>query len=897
MRIQAFALLSALLFAPDLAVGQMPAPAVPDNTLNSTNTIGLPPASSKEGNAEVVNLNNGGLNLFLPIVAFPQRAGAALLQLGFTYDSNQVNLQEVKNVSVENDTSDDAGIWENGGAELVDFINIGEQTGQIAGVFSAPLDLNIPQLTGSLEYFGDWTYNDAQGSFEGAGPLYCVTNLAFRDWQGSTHAFELAFGAVACDEESATINKSVAEVYTDNSNDQEYYHLDATNRADFVVYAPDGTAYHFANPHLPCGTQWGLNCPQGGSVEQYINMPMSSSVDRFGNTMNYTKNSSAGNMTSSGTLTDTVGRTIQIGKDPTTGNFTISYKDTNGNQQSVSLVGLPSADLTIPQASGQDVGPYLQTNTCSLTAVGSGYPITPIYAFNTSSDPTPPLRNSSSEFMGIGVHYSSTGQTYKLLFDSFGHLMRITYPEGGYHRYDYAGYLVNIVQNDATCNWTTTQVAHRYECAKSSGACSTAEEATTTYSPNDSSANVATDPCLGTVATPGVLQNGMVLNKETMVQDPDGTTTFHCFDSGGINASPGDAFVNHETDVYTYSASGSLLRYVNEYPSVYFPSKVTTTVYDGSSPQASYTTYQYDTVPITFDTLGDPWHGRCGYYLGNGTSSLDPYIGCRAVSNPTQMDVYGYNGTHLKSITESWYYYGGNAHAPLSTTVTDPQSGAWHTTRLDYKGTACVNSYTESGSNANTSTWTYTPDAWCRPTAIKDPNEYTTTYGYSDLSNGWSDATCAPAADSYAYLTSITNPLQQTAKFKYYSCTGQLGTSSDPNGTNVSLTYDGAQRVIQRLVQSGTTLADQITATYVDGPGGSITHTVKASPDPVVVSVYSRDGLGRVFDVSVASDPYGATHTTTYFNAEGEVQAVTNPYRTEVGGITSYLYDGLQRKT
>lgn len=82
-----------VLFATLQARAQMPAPSVSDNTLNSTDTIGLPPASSKEGTSEIVNLNNGALNFFLPAVTLPQRAGAAPLELGFTYDSNQLNLQ------------------------------------------------------------------------------------------------------------------------------------------------------------------------------------------------------------------------------------------------------------------------------------------------------------------------------------------------------------------------------------------------------------------------------------------------------------------------------------------------------------------------------------------------------------------------------------------------------------------------------------------------------------------------------------------------------------------------------------------------------------------------------------------------------------------------------------
>jgi YD repeat-containing protein len=881
---------------------QMPQPAVPDNTLNSTNTIGLPPASSKEGTAEVVNLNNGALTLFLPIVTLPQRAGAAPLELGFTYDSNQVNLQQILSDSVEAYPGPDGSA-----PEIVDYLYYTDNTAQIEGVFSAPLDLNIPQLSASLEYFGDYLQYDQFGDDVAAyGPRYCLTNVTFRDWKGSIHAFPNA--VVACDIEEPTDTPLPSLVLVDNSNDNEFYHLDTSNRADYVVYAPDGTAYHFANPHLPCYpyTDFGLNCPQFSSAEQYILKAMTSSVDRFGNTM------TLGSVDSTLTLTDTVGRLITITSNWQTGSLSINYSDPNGTPQSVTLTpGLPAAESTIPESTGLDVGPYLQSNSCFIQAPSpGGYPIlTPQYSLNIGAMPdgwTPPVENASREFNGLSVYYSSTGESYTLLFDYFGHLMKINYPEGGYHRYDYALYSTPPrTQGPITCSWPVAEVAHRYECTNISGSCTQQQEAVTTYTPFDSNPAVSTNPCSSLAPvfsqnqTPWVASLDLTVpNSEMMVQDPDGAITFHCFNSA-LNLGLNSQLTNLETDNYQYSPAGSLLRQThNDYATAIesgqnrpdlgagypFPIKTTTTLFDTSPSISSYTTFSYDTVPSNIDPF--PYSS----YV-----QVNPQV--VFVDNPIQTDVYGYDGTHLRSTSQSWAYLGSAVHLPNNVTDTDPGSGAQSSKTIGYDGSGRVTSYVESGTNVAPLTWIYTPDQWGRPTAIQDPNGNTTHYSYSDE---WVNSTCAPSSNSQAYLTSVTNAKQQTTTYSYYSCSGQLGLSVDPNNVAVSLAYDGASRIKQRQVASSAGTASYLTVAYQDGPGSTITRTELANPNPSVVTLYSLDGLGRVFDQSVQSDPQGPTHITTTFNPQGEVQSVTNPYRTtsdSTYGITSYLYDPLGRKT
>jgi YD repeat-containing protein len=145
----------------------------------------------------------------------------------------------------------------------------------------------------------------------------------------------------------------------------------------------------------------------------------------------------------------------------------------------------------------------------------------------------------------------------------------------------------------------------------------------------------------------------------------------------------------------------------------------------------------------------------------------------------------------------------------------------------------------------------------------------------------------------------VTNAAGQTTTYAPYSCTGQLASSFDPNKVTVSLAYDGASRIVQRQVTQGS-LVNQVNVEYVDGPGSTITRTELATPNPSTATMYSLDGIGRVTDQSVLSDPQGPTHVSTTFNPQGEVQSVTNPYRLTSDptyGVTNYFYDALGRKT
>jgi hypothetical protein len=204
-----------------------------------------------------------------------------------------------------------------------------------------------------------------------------------------------------------------------------------------------------------------------------------------------------------------------------------------------------------------------------------------------------------------------------------GELIKITYPKGGYTRYDYG--IFDVLWDDSVslhCDHASMrEVTAKHECRQPSGTCGT--EDTTTYQPavtNGSRANVATD-----VFSPDL---SGVPNK-----------THYVF--GGF-VSPD--YAARETDRYIYSGSATLLRTIHtDYsPAVSTdaagmhnysqPIRVTTTLNDGAGLPQSKVETDFDSITVT-------WQGA--------TQSFP-------IDNPTEIREFDFDGTVKRKTDYTW---------------------------------------------------------------------------------------------------------------------------------------------------------------------------------------------------------------------------------------------------
>jgi RHS repeat-associated protein len=180
-----------------------------------------------------------------------------------------------------------------------------------------------------------------------------------------------------------------------------------------------------------------------------------------------------------------------------------------------------------------------------------------------------------------------------------------------------------------------------------------------------------------------------------------------------------------------------------------------------------------------------------------------------------------------------------------------------------------------------------------------DPCSYSTTYGYSSTYYG-------------AFPTTVTNALSQVTTYGYDFNTGAVTSIEDPNLQTTTKTYD----ILTRL--TSVTYPDTGSTSYCYTDMGGATCTEAGAPYKVVItkaitsslpetSTVVFDGLGRVSQTQLTSDPKGTTYTLTTYDADGRKSQVYNPTRCSsittncesetTWGYSTTNYDGLSRVT
>lgn len=250
-------------------------------------------------------------------------------------------------------------------------------------------------------------------------------------------------------------------------------------------------------------------------------------------------------------------------------------------------------------------------------------------------------------------------------------------------------------------------------------------------------------------------------------------------------------------------------------------------------------------------------------------------------------------GTSLSTTTYDYDNYGSAGITPSGAVQHDTNSGNWgNATSQTVKDNVSGTSYA----------WTYKYEDTGNMISSTDPLNNKTTYSYAD---NWSDGHCALASaqQGHIYLTQITNPLNQTVSYSYNSCTGSLASLSDSNTTGNTLPTTLQYDELGRTTSVG----------YPDGGGASfsyndtevplsMTSTTLLSPSASKTVKKIYDGLGRIIQTQTTdpSSSSGYSYVDTVYNGLDQVVSLSTPYNSKLEstyGVTTYLYDGLGRKT
>jgi YD repeat-containing protein len=283
-----------------------------------------------------------------------------------------------------------------------------------------------------------------------------------------------------------------------------------------------------------------------------------------------------------------------------------------------------------------------------------------------------------------------------------------------------------------------------------------------------------------------------------------------------------------------------------------------------------------------------------------GLNSSSNYLSRNIVNKITQQTVYNTSGTQSAQTQFEYDNYVAGQNALISTSGAQAPQHDYtnYSTSLVYRGNATrVKKWRNTDGALLTSTYTY--DDLGNIRAIQDPRGNSTSYSYTDK---WANASCPPASgNGQAYVTLVTNALSQNVQFTYFPCTGLTQDRQDQNDINASRSgttyaYDLMGRVTQKTFADGGTT----TTSYIDTVPVSTTTTATATPSPNVSTVSDFDGLGRLIQTQLTTDPDGVTYSDTAYDALGRKLSVSNPYRSASDptyGSTTYAYDPLSRVT
>jgi RHS repeat-associated protein len=164
---------------------------------------------------------------------------------------------------------------------------------------------------------------------------------------------------------------------------------------------------------------------------------------------------------------------------------------------------------------------------------------------------------------------------------------------------------------------------------------------------------------------------------------------------------------------------------------------------------------------------------------------------------------------------------------------------------------------------------------------------------------------------TFPYPTSAIDALNETTIYSWDFDTGYKLSDKDPNGNITSYTYDcpappyNCSGMIKDIQYPGANGGSANYTYSADTAPTSFPHSITSATamggGQYVTKVSLFDGLNRVVQTQLA-DPVGPStdYVSTTYDAFDNVTSVTNPFRSTSDptyGVTSYEYDALNRKT
>jgi RHS repeat-associated protein len=838
---------------------------------------------------ETVNPENGGVSLRIQVPVPPGRK--LTVPFSFNYDSTEtlfflgdwhVGFGLMASSNMEPFAS---GAWSYGLPRLNNFTQTITVPGPTGG--ASPDGSTLCGVT------SNYTFVDIDGSSHQLGLSHIFNNFpgyfGNQNWECGNSQF--------AEYDSSPTDPMYQASFTALIPDSQHNGSEQPNDGQPKVAGPDGTLYTF--PELSCGF----------SANPYPCSRLPASIeDKDGNILTIPNTGQSSNNPSF-SVVDTAGRTVLSGN-----NFGLTGS-------TVAVSGLAQ--------------PYTLT---WATQNYSGYTVN-----SQSNAPQGTLFCAPSGPVGTGAWTQTVvtaialpnGQSYTFDYDqTYGTIKKITYPSGGYIRYEYGlnllstsvtfngrpsgfGPPMTIAANACNVYLDTVAVAHRYV---SYDGVNEVMQQDYSYPPTNWNGNVNSWATKQTIVTTHDLVRGTAY-----------TTTYN-YTSVPITSPPNgsgvDAQAAVEQSIVYNDTSGALLQTVTKgWNDQYTMACEVDTLGPSGPSSAVFNTYgtgdvltdkkEYDYGLVAPSSCFNGATAPSGVAVTRETVTTYQSFGATTYSAPSLLNApcrVTISGGSVTAETDYLYDNGtsvcGAAGAPsvtgvgnLPTGSRDPQFGSGGSiargdlTRIDRLNTGGATSTTKMSYYETGQVYQVTDPCGNATCADMAPTNHVTTYDYTD-----SPAVGSSAINSSAYVTKVTRPNTGVAhieNYKYNYSSGKLSEVDDENSQPT--TYSYTDPFLRLTDVYGPPAPEDYGAqahthyAYVDGTNPSMTVT---NPIGVTAKTF-YDGLGHVIKTQSNSDPTDTYLVDIKYDGEGRVYSASNSYLSTADptyGITSYTYDALGRK-